>query len=218
MTRAIGYVRVSTKDQGQNGFGLGAQRDAIESYCQANNLDLLTVIPDVMSGRKTDRLHGRAAAVAAIKAGLADVLVLKDFDRATRDAEDGLRLKREAKDEGWRIVTTKGEDTATMNQLELTIKLAFAQEERERISERTKAGLARARRERVRDGKDPLPNESPIPNDVVEMIVGMNQRNCLGAKAIATRLTREGIPAPGGQNVWHYSTVRNVLRRWAANA
>ena len=41
-----------------------------------------------------------AAAVAAIKAGIADVLILKDLDRATRDAYDGLALQREAKAEG----------------------------------------------------------------------------------------------------------------------
>ncbi|QZY45074.1 MULTISPECIES: recombinase family protein [Mycolicibacterium] len=206
--RAIGYIRVSSKAQGENGYGLRAQSDAIEKYCADNDIELLTVIPDVMSGRRTDRLYGRAAAVAAIKAGLADVLVLKDFDRATRDAYDGLTLQREAQAEGWRIVTTKGEDTDAISKLELTIKLAFAEEERERISERTKAGLARAKRE----GKK-LGNESVIPDDVVRLIVRMNQRNKLGAKAIATRLTSEGIPAPGG-NRWHYSTVRAVLRRW----
>lgn len=50
-TKAIGYVRVSTLKQGQNGFGLDAQRDAIESYCAANDLRLVAVIPDVMSTR-----------------------------------------------------------------------------------------------------------------------------------------------------------------------
>lgn len=65
-----------------------------------------------MSDRQTDKLCGRAAAVAAIKAGIADVLILKDLDRATRDAYDGLALQREAKAEGWRIVTTKGEARA----------------------------------------------------------------------------------------------------------
>ena len=39
-------------------------------------------------------------AVPAIKAAIADVLILKDLDRATRDAYDGLALQREAKAEG----------------------------------------------------------------------------------------------------------------------
>jgi DNA invertase Pin-like site-specific DNA recombinase len=209
VTKAIGYIRVSTKDQGQNGFGLSAQRDAIETYCEANELELLTVVPDVMSGRKTDKLYGRAAAIAAIKAGIADVLVLKDFDRASRDVEDSLRLKREAHDEGWRIVTTKGEDTAVMNSLELTIKLAFAEEERHRISERTKAGLARVKRE----GKKQIGRPSTIGRNVIDRIVAMRISEGLSAQAIARKLTNEGVPTPGGGATWAHSTVRGVFAR-----
>lgn len=213
MTRAIGYIRVSTKTQGESGYGLAAQRDAIVQYCEQHDIELVTVIPDVMSGRRTDRLHGRAAALAAIRNGVADVLVLKDLDRATRDTRDGLDLMLNAKSEGWRIVTTNGDDTDTIGEFELTVKLAFAEEERRRISERTKAGLARARRE----GKATM-NESPIAEDVVTLIVAMHRRNKLGAKAIATRLTNEGVPTPGGGPRWHHSTVRNVLRRWESAA
>lgn len=209
MTRAIGYIRVSTKAQGQNGFGLMAQRDAIETYCEANELELLTVIPDVMSGRKADKLYGRAAAIAAIKAGLADVLVLKDFDRATRDPLDGLTLQREAKAEGWRIITTKGEDTAAINQLELTIKLAFAEEERAKISERTKAGLARVKRE----GRKQIGRPSTICRNVIDRIVDMRMSDGLSAQAIARRLSSEGVPTPGGGSAWAHSTVRGVFAR-----
>ena len=65
-----------------------------------------------MSGRQTDKLRGRAVVAAVIKAGVADLLILKDLDRATRDAYDGLALQRETKPEGWRTVTTKGDARA----------------------------------------------------------------------------------------------------------
>jgi DNA invertase Pin-like site-specific DNA recombinase len=204
--KVIGYIRVSTKVQGENGYGLKSQRDMLETHCAANALNMIALIPDVMSGRKTDKLYGRAAAVAAIKAGIADVLLLNALDRATRDTLDGLQLMKTAKDEGWRIVTVKGEDSAAIGKLELTIKLAFAEEERDKISERTKAGLARARRE----GKQ-LGRPSQIPRKTIDRI-GRLRRNGLGAKAIATELTRLKVPAPRGE-VWHYSTVRNLLRR-----
>jgi hypothetical protein len=61
---------------------------------------------------QTDELCGRAATVAANKAGIADVLLLKDLDRAIRDAYDGLALQREPKAEGSRIVTARGEACA----------------------------------------------------------------------------------------------------------
>ena len=208
--KAIGYVRVSTVAQGENGYGLDAQRDEIERYCERAGFELVAFIPDVMSGRKTDRLYGRAAAVAAIRNGVADVLVLKELDRATRDTRDGLDLMLNAKDEGWRIVAVKGEDSDAIGKLELTIKLAFAEEERDKISERTKAGLARARREGKQLGH---PDDFA---DVVQRIIRMRRRDHMGAKAIATALTTDGVPAPRG-DVWHYSTVRGVLKRWEAS-
>ena len=93
-------MRASTKAQGENGYGLTAQRATyLKHIVRTKDSSLRTVIPDVMSGRQTDKLGGRAAAVAAIKAGIADVLILKGLDRATRDAYDGLALQREAKAE-----------------------------------------------------------------------------------------------------------------------
>ena len=86
----------------------------------------------------------------------------------------------EAKDEGWRVVTVNGEDSDAIGDLELTIKLAFAQEERQKISERTKAGLRRAKREGRKLGRP-----SPIPRPVVERIVDLRMREGLSAKAIA---------------------------------
>ena len=32
-TRAIGYLRVSTNGQAENGYGLEAQRDQVEQFC-----------------------------------------------------------------------------------------------------------------------------------------------------------------------------------------
>lgn len=214
--RAIGYIRVSTKAQGQNGYGLDAQRDSIRKYCAANDLELLTVIPDVMSGSKAAKLHGRAAAVAAIRAGIADVLVLRALDRATRDTRDGLALMHEAQCEGWRVVTTKGEDTETLGQLELTIKLAFAQEERVRISQRTKDGMARAKRHGTKSGR-PIGRASTIPAEVVGRIIELSGEG-LGAKAIAKALEAESVPSPSGGVIWHYSTVRGVIARAAATS
>ena len=208
-TKAIGHVRVSTLKQGQNGFGLDAQRDAIEDYCAANELNLVAVIPDVMSTRSTDRMHGRAAAVAAIQAGLADVLVVRALDRASRDTIDGGQLVRHAYDEGWRLLSLDGVDSADEDQEFLNnMRLAFAQEERRKISERTKAGLQRARR----DGRQ-LGRPSQIKPALARRIVRMRMQEHLSAKAIADRLTASGVPAPGGGERWHHSTVRGVFAR-----
>jgi DNA invertase Pin-like site-specific DNA recombinase len=209
VTKAIGYVRVSTLKQGQNGFGLAAQRDAIESYCEANNLELLTVIPDVISSRKTDKMYGRAAAVAAVQAGIADVLVVHALDRASRNPVDGGLLIEQAHDEGWRLLSLDGVDSSDPDQSFLNdMRLAFAKEERKKVSDRTKIGLRRAKRE----GKQ-LGRPSTIPCNIVERTVEMRMRDRLSAKVIAKRLTDEGVPTPGGGSAWAHSTVRGVFAR-----
>src|ERR1700694_2074879 len=143
--KAIGYVRVSTKDQGESGFGLEAQAHQLETYCAANGFDLLAVVPDVMSGRKTDKLYGRLAAVAAIRAGLANVLVINAVDRASRSTLDGLTLVKDAQAEGWRVLSLDGVDSDKVEKLWLTVRMGFAEEERDKISRRAKQGLIAAR-------------------------------------------------------------------------
>ncbi len=207
--KVIGYIRVSTLKQGQTGYGLNAQRDALEKYCAAKDYDLVTVIPDIMSSRKVDQMYGRAAAVAAIDAGLADALLVKTLDRASRSMSDSVNLFDQAKQEGWRLLSTDDLDSSDEGQEFMNhLRMAFAHEERKKISERTKAGLQRARRE----GKQ-LGRPSTITPALAERIVAMRMREGLGAKAIATRLTEEGVPAPSGGTQWHYSTVRGVFAR-----
>lgn len=58
-TKAVGYIRVSTNRQADTGYGLEAQTHQIRRYCQAQGLELVALIPDVMSGKRTDKLYGR---------------------------------------------------------------------------------------------------------------------------------------------------------------
>ena len=47
---AVGYMRVRTPMQSEDGLSLDAQRAAIVSYCNAHNLELLNIYQDVESG------------------------------------------------------------------------------------------------------------------------------------------------------------------------
>ena len=125
--KAIGYIRVSTNRQAENGFGLEAQKQAIENYCATHGFNLVTVIPDVMSGRKSDKLYGRAAAIAAIRAGLASVLIVNAMDRASRSALDGLQVIKDAQAEGWRVLSLDGVDSDKVEKLWVTMRMGFAE-------------------------------------------------------------------------------------------
>ncbi|MCV7259197.1 recombinase family protein [Mycobacterium shimoidei] len=207
--RVIGYCRVSTKDQGNNGHGLGAQRDELQRFCDQRGYELLTVTTDVVSGAAADRMYGRNVAIAAIESGVADALLVRTLDRATRDQEDAAKLFKQAERNAWRLMDCDKADSGDPSQRLLAdIRIAVAAEERRKISERTKEGLAKARRNGTRLGRPPK-----VTPALAKRIVRMRMTDGMSANAIADALTAEGVPAPGGGERWHHSTVRDVFAR-----
>ena len=145
--RVIGYCRVSTAKQSDNGHGLGAQHESLEHFCEQHGYELLTVTTDVVSGTASDRMYGRQVAIAAIESGVADALLVRALDRATRDQEDAARLFKRAERNAWRLMDCDRADSGDPSQRLLAdIRIAVAAEERRKISERTKEGLAKARK------------------------------------------------------------------------
>jgi DNA invertase Pin-like site-specific DNA recombinase len=205
-TKAIGYIRVSTNRQAENGYGLEAQREQIQRFCDSNGLQLVALIPDVMSGKRTDKLYGRIAAITAIRTGMANVLVVNTLDRSSRNMADGAKLVADAKLEGWRIVGLDGTDSDTVSQLTAHARLLVAEEERELISKRTKQRLIKARQAGKQLGKPSTIDRKTVQRIVKQRLAGK------GTKAIAKSLTESGVVAPMG-GAWNYSTVRRVLER-----
>ncbi|MBF6210697.1 recombinase family protein [Nocardia puris] len=202
--KVIGYVRVSTKEQGESGLGLEAQREALAQWCAAHGHELLTVITDVIGGAKNDSMFGREVAIAAVESGVAQGLLIRALDRATRDQLDGAQIMKRANDYGWRLVDCDGTDSGDPSQrLVADVRLAMAAEERRKISTRTREALEQKRSK----GTPGLISVSAQRR--IQVLAGQG----LGAKAIAAQLTAEGIPTATGGAVWHYSTVRRVLAR-----
>lgn len=206
--RVIGYVRVSTDEQGRDGHGLRAQIDVMRAWCTAQGFDLVTVVPDVVSTRRTHAMIGRAAAVAAIEAGAADALLIRAIDRVTRSVQDGAALLQACASAGVRILSYDRYDSADEEtQLTANIKIAVAQEERRLISRRTREGLARARA----DGKT-LGRVSTVPLDVLDRIRTERERGNT-YRLIAADLDAAGIPTPGGSPRWRAAAVRDLYNR-----
>lgn len=84
--RAIGYVRVSTDRQAEEGLGLEVQEQALRAWCKAGGHRLVAIVRDegVSGTLEADKRPGLAEALALIADGQAEALVVHRLDRLAR--------------------------------------------------------------------------------------------------------------------------------------
>lgn len=136
MKPAVAYLRVSTKNQGESGLGIDAQRAAVASYCRTNGLDLIDEYKEIESGRVNPRPVLRDA-IARAK-GTRALLVIARLDRLSRSS----RFINELLEGDLRFVAC---DVPSANRLVLQILAAVAEEEARSTSIRTKLAMAAAK-------------------------------------------------------------------------
>jgi len=130
--RYIGYFRVSTAKQGISGLGLEAQRSDIRKFIDKGG-ELIAEYQDIESGKKNDRLN-LMRAIEACKEFKATLLIAK-LDRLSRNASFIFALR----DSKVNFICC---DMPNANPVTIGIMAVLAQDERERISQRTKSALA----------------------------------------------------------------------------
>ena len=144
-TRTVAYVRVSTEKQADKGVSLEAQQAKIRAYAELYSLDLADVIVDAGLSAKTLNRPGLSRALAMIKAGEAEALLVVKLDRLTRSVRDLGTLVEDyfADPEGPALLSVSEQiDTRTAaGRLVLHVLGAVSQWEREAIGERTSAAM-----------------------------------------------------------------------------
>ena len=145
---AVAYIRVSTREQARSGLGLNAQKAASEAFAQAEGFKIVETFEEHETGKGADALERRPQLAAAIKAArkLKGPVIVSKLDRLSRDVHfiSGLMVHRVPF-----VVTELG---ANVDPFVLHLFAALAQKERALISQRTKAGLAEARKRGVKLG------------------------------------------------------------------
>jgi len=79
----VSYLRVSTDKQGRSGFGLEAQRAAVETYLNVGRCTLVGEYVEAESGKRSDRPQLAKALAKAIGA----TVVFAKLDRLTRNVD-----------------------------------------------------------------------------------------------------------------------------------
>jgi len=204
----IGYVRVSTEDQGASGAGLDAQREAMLAECARRGWQLARIEEDKLSGKSLKR-PGLQRALDDCRAGDADGIVVAKLDRLSRSLIDFAGLLEDAKKRGYNVVALDlGVDLSTpAGEMLANVMVNFAQYERRLIGQRTREALAVKRSQGVRLGRP-----QAVPRSVVRRIKSRRSRGDSFA-AIARRLNEQQVPTGHGGARWHPSTVRAVLQR-----
>lgn len=208
MERAVGYVRVSTREQADSGLGIAAQRRAIKDACKARGWKLGKVFEDKgASAKTTNGRPGLEEARRALREGTADGLVVMKLDRLSRSVLDFAQLMKSSREEGWHLVVLDlGVDTSTPNgRMFANIMATLAEWEREMISERTSAALAEKRAEGVTLGRPRL-----LSDKHRRAILDLHRAGH-SFNAIAQRLNDKGVPTAQGGARWYPATVRKIV-------
>jgi DNA invertase Pin-like site-specific DNA recombinase len=206
--RVLGYVRVSTEEQGQSGAGIEAQKSAILKEAQSRGWEQLTIIEDVgVSGRDLNR-PGIRAALETLERGEASALVVAKLDRLSRSMLDFAGIMELAQKQGWALVAldVSVDTTTPAGEAMANVMATFAQFERRLIGQRTRDALAEKRKQGVRLGRP-----SAIGPKLAQRI-RRERKSGSTLREIADGLNAEGVPTPRGGRAWRPSSLEAVLR------
>lgn len=221
--RAVGYVRVSTDEQGQHGVSLAEQEQRIRAWADGAGLTIAAVYTDVGSGGRADNRAGLQSALADVCAagGVLVAVSISRFARSTRDMIDiGERLRKAGAD---LVSLSEKIDTTTAGGIALFEMLAvFATWERNIARERTKATAKHLREQGRR-----ISRYAPFGFDFNAdggLIVNAREQAAIarmhawneGGKTlreIGRLLLAEGINPKNGGATWSASVIRTVLLR-----
>lgn len=211
----VAYYRVSTTKQGINGLGMDAQRNAVMNYLNGGNWKLVAEFAEVETGKRNDRQE-LAKAIAACRQEHATLVIAK-LDRLARNAAFLLNLR----DSGVDFIAV---DMPHADKFTVGIMALVAEKERDMISQRTKDGLAAAKRRGTKLG-------NPRPMQAVKRAVEANQKRAgayalnlapvikeiqkahvASLRGIAQCLNARGFKTPNGK-AFAAQSVKNLLAR-----
>ena len=224
----ITYIRVSTQKQGQSGLGLESQSQqaAIERFCAAEGYDVTQTFTEIETAKGADALDRRPQLKAALKraAVYRCPIVVAKLDRLSRNVAfiSGLMAQ------GVPFIVT---EIPNADPFMLHIYAAVAEQERTKISERTKAALAAAKARGVKLGNPhgPTPFTAEMRQQGARPYAGRptrahssSARSCPTSPARARTpprkaLNERGLPSPRGGK-WTARSIINVRARLASQA
>lgn len=227
-TSVVGYCRVSTSKQADEGVSLDGQQERIAGYCASRGLDLADTIvdPGVSAAKRLAERTGGCRVLDMIQRREVGGVVAVKLDRLFRSAIDCL-----ANVEHWdrhgvalHLIDLGGQsiDTSSaMGKMFITMAAGFAELERNLISERTASALKHLRAQNRKTG-GALPYGYELADDGATLAPCPTEQKILrrierlrddgmAIRRVADQLNREAVVSRGKK--WHATTVARLLLR-----
>lgn len=225
-SKFVSYLRVSTDRQGKSGLGLEGQRQAVSNYLNGGDSRLVAEFVEVESGRNADRRELEAA-LALCRAHRA-ALIVANVSRLTRSV--AFLSKLLSSDVEIRFVDLPAVEGATGRFL-LHQMASVAELEAGMISDRTKKALEAAKARGVKLGgfrgragttdncalarKARILKAEAHASSLAPILTRIDPTGSLSLRALAAKLTAEGLPTPAGGVAWTATTVARVKAKLA---
>jgi len=180
MKRAALYIRVSTEEQAMHGYSLAAQRDALTKYAKEHDLFIVDYYTD--EGKSAHKKYTSRPEFMRllhdVEADKLDLILFIKLDRWFRSVKDYYKVQEilDAHHVSWQTTEEQYDTTTTNGQLYTTIRLALAEDEANRTSDRIKFVFeSKLARKEVIGGGIPfgykIENKHLVPNpETVDMV------------------------------------------------
>ncbi len=219
----IGYTRVSTSEQANEGVSLDAQEERITAYCKAHGMKLVQMYVDAgLSGRKA---HNRPALQSAIDHACREKAVLFVFSlsRLARSTRDAISIAERLSRAGAQLVSLseKIDTTTATGKMFFRMMSVLAEFESDQISERVKTAVTHNKQHGKR-----YCNLAPfgyqfingtIVENVEEQTTIAHMRLLLATglsfRRVARELTNSGILGRNGNPIPYQHVIRIVRRK-----
>jgi site-specific DNA recombinase len=222
MTKAIGYIRVSTQEQATHGYSLDAQTAKLQAYASLYDIELIDIVVDAGVSAKSLKREGLQRVLNTLDNGGADAVLIFKLDRLTRSVKDwNVLIEKYFTDKALLSVSDQIDTRTAAGRLCLNVLMSVAQWERETIGERTSTALQYKKSQGEHVGSNPYGYEAvekvlqPI-RDEAAAIALMQEMKASGEtlQAIADELNTQGIATKRGGK-WYATSIKNILERVA---
>ena len=225
--RIVGYVRVSTSKQRDEGVSLAAQHRKIRMYAEMYELDLVSIEVDVASGKNIHKRPALKKCLKMLSEDQVDGMLIMKLDRLTRRVKDVCFLVEDYFQEKILISVNDQIDTQTPTGiLMLNILTTFAQWERQVLSQRTCEAMGFLKENGVSLGRLPfgLMYSGELGENRRKMIVKNDHEQLaikrmsdlrdsgLTLQSVCDVLENEGYTTKRGGK-WQPCTVNKILQR-----